>query len=379
MHPLSSLAPLSDIPALADTVWLFTAAEGPPLAVQECALSRYLTNRSHAGVGREEHAAVEARLRGRLGDMLGLPAADIALVSNSSEAINAIAGSLDLQPGDNVVINDLEYPSVIQPWLRLASQGIEVRIARHDSWRLPAESIAALIDTRTKVVAVSHVSYVSGWRHDLAGISAAADRVGAFVMLDATQSLGAVRVPAHLVDAVVCSSYKWLLGGHGLGILAWNQARRPLPMPASVGWRSVPDVFTDDRLRSYRLYDDARRFEVGFPSYPSIYSLDASTGWLAGFDPDTVEQHVLTLSGRLVEGLAAQGWNVLTPAEPEHRAGSVAVRAAHGDTLAEAMARLGIHCWGGDGRLRFSTHLFNSDADIQQLLEVLDRIAPDAR
>lgn len=378
MHTLNSLSPSSDIPTLADKVWLFTAAEGPPLAVQDAAALSYLNNRSLAGAGRDAHALVEARLRARLASMLGLSSGDIALLSNASEAVNTIVGCLDLQPGDNVVINDLEYPSMVQPWLRLASKGIELRIARHESWRMPVESLAALVDNRTKVIAVSHVSYVTGWRHDLAAISALADRVGAFVLLDATQSLGVVPVTAGLVDAVVCSSYKWLLGGHGLGILAWNQERLSLPSPKSVGWRSVPEVFTADRLRSYQLFDDARRFEVGFPSYPSIYNLDASTAWLEAFDACAIEEHVLTLSGRLVEELTTRGWDVMTPADPENRAGNVAVEAECGEKLAKAMAKLGIHCWGGDGRLRFSVHLFNNDSDIHKLLEGLDRIAPNA-
>lgn len=96
------------------------------------------------------------------------------------------------------MLNDLEYPSVVQPWLRLRTAGIEVHIARHDRWRLPAESIAELVDARTRVVALSHVSYHSGWRHNLAALSAVAARPDALFVVDATQSLGVVPVPGPL-------------------------------------------------------------------------------------------------------------------------------------------------------------------------------------
>jgi cysteine desulfurase/selenocysteine lyase len=369
---LLPMAGAGEIPVLADCAWLYTGAEGPPLAAQAEALAAYLANRALASAGRDAHAEVEASLRRRIAGMLGYDPGDIALVSNAGEAMNLVAQSIGMRPGDNVVLNDLEFPSVVQPWLRLAGKGIEVRVARHAGRELQAADIVSLLDGRTRVVAVSHVSYQSGWRHDVAALSEAAAKVGALVLLDATQSLGALPVPADRADVVVCSSYKWLLGGHGLGILAWNRARRPLPEPPSVGWRSVADTFTPDRFERYRLHDDARRFEIGFPSYPSIYALDTSVAWLAEFDADTVRDHILTLSGRLVDELGGRGFELLTPADPARRSGNISFRAARGAELAEYLAAEGIHCWGGDGRLRASVHLFNGDDDINRLLAALD-------
>jgi cysteine desulfurase/selenocysteine lyase len=372
-------APLTapeDIPAIAGRTWLYTGAEGPPLAVQDDAMRRYLGNRALAENGRSEHAVVERRLRGRLANLFGLEEADVALVGNASEAMNLVAGSLGFTAGDNVVLNDLEYPSVVQPWLRLREAGVEVRVARHVDWQLPADSIAALVDDRTRALVVSHVSYHSGWRHDLSALSAAAERVGALFVVDATQSLGVVPVPATLADVVISSSYKWLLGGHGLGVLAWNRERRPLPEPPGVGWRSVPDLFSTDRFERYELHEDARRFEVGFPSFPTIYQLEAALAWLQQFDAAAVRDHVLALSGRLVGELADRGWRLLTSADPDRRAGNVAVATAHGAELAAALAENEVHCWGGDGRLRASVHLFNGDLDVDCFLTTLDHM-PD--
>jgi cysteine desulfurase / selenocysteine lyase len=366
------MAGAGEIPALADCAWLYTGAEGPPLAIQAEALNTYLANRALASAGRDAHAEVEARLRLRLARMLGYDAGDIALVSNAGEAMNLVAQSIEMQPGDNVVVNDLEFPSVVQPWLRLAGKGIEVRVARHAGPELPAADIVSLVDERTRVVAFSHVSYQSGWRHDVDALSEAATQAGALLLMDATQSLGALPVPAARADVVVCSSYKWLLGGHGLGILAWNRARRPLPEPPSVGWRSVADTFAADRFQHYHLHDDARRFETGFPSFPAIYALDTSVAWLGDFDAAAVLDHILTLSGRLVAELAGRGCELLTPAEPARRSGNVSFGSAAGAELASYLAAEGIHCWGGDGRVRVSLHLFNGDDDIDRLLAALD-------
>ena len=374
------LMPVEDVPVVADKVWLYTGAEGPPLAAHEQARKRYLANRAKASAGRDAHAVVEASLRERLASLLGMETGDVALVSNASEAMNLVARTISLQFGDNIVVNDLEFPSVVQPWLRLAIDGgVDVRLARHIGTELPAETVTSLIDERTRVVAFSHVSYLSGWRHDVRALSEAADKVGALVLLDATQSLGVIPVPAELVDVVVCSSYKWLLGGHGVGVLAWNRRRRPLPDPPSVGWRSVPDTFTRDRFETYHVHDDARRFETGYPSFPTIYLLETSLAVLGRYEPTAIRDHVLALSGRLVQELSTRGWKLLTPAAREHRAGNVAFHTPSGAELARFLAEQGIHCWGGDGRLRASLHLFNGDDDIDRLIAALDELPPDLR
>lgn len=369
---LSPLCDRGDLLIASSTSWLYTGAEGPPLISQQEALLDYWRNRALGPEGRSQHAQREQLLRDRLAALMGLDSAHVALMGNASEALNSVARSLDLRPGDNVVLNDLEYPSVVQPWLNMQGLGVEVRVAHHRDWTVSTESLASLVDARTRVIAVSHVSYMSGWRHDLQAIADVAQSVGAFVLVDATQSLGVVPVPGQEVDAVVASSYKWLLGGHGVGILGWNRSRHELPPPPAVGWRTVEDIFTKDRFEAFQAHGDARRFEVGFPSYPAIYSLLASVEWLAGFPPEEVESHVSTLAGHLLDGLLERNLPVMTPSDPHRRAGNVAFRCSQGEAVAQALAARNIICWAGDGRLRMSVHLFTSIGDVDAALDALD-------
>ena len=273
-NALSPLCDRGDLFIESSTSWLYTGAEGPPLICQEGALLDYWRNRALGPEGRSQHSQREQLLRERLAALMGLDSADVALMGNASEALNCVARSLDLQPGDNVVLNDLEYPSVIQPWLNMQRLGVEVRVAHHRDWTLSTETLASLVDARTKVIAVSHVSYLSGWRHDLRAIADVAQSVGAFVLVDATQSLGVVPVHGHEVDAVVASSYKWLLGGHGVAIATNFLPRQPW---AGGRWRISSQRTVSKLSRRTGTLDDSR---WDIPPIPrSTASSLPSSGW----------------------------------------------------------------------------------------------------
>lgn len=369
-----SLVDKGSFSGLDRSAWFFSGAESPPYRGAENAVNQYLANRSLAGVGRDRNERTADSLKRNLAALLQAEADQIALVSNSSEAISQIAAALQLQPGDNVVINTLEFPSGVLPWLLHADGGVEVRTVEHRDWEVPVEEILARVDGRTRVVMTSHVSYMSGARLDYQRLYANLKGTGTLLLLDATQSLGVVPVDVNHADIVVCSSYKWLLGLHGLGILALNPARTGDLMPRFAGWRSVAEMFGPDRFSSFQPFPDARRFELGYPNFPTIYAMEASTRLLLEVGIEKIEQHVLTLGGLLMQRLLELDFEVMTPADPQRRAGNIAAVCREGARIAEALQAEGIYLWGGDGRFRASVHLFNDSADVDRLMEALKRI-----
>src|SRR5262249_12850258 len=147
-------------------------------------------------------------------------------------------------------------------------------------WDIPTEALLSAVDRRTRLVALSHVSYVSGLRHDIARIGDLLRGSGTCFLVDATQSLGVLPVPASCADFVVGSSYKWLLGTHGLGVLYWNRSRFPDAEPAYTARNSVVDAFGPHQFERYTLKPDAGRFETGYLNLPAIYSLARSVPYL---------------------------------------------------------------------------------------------------
>lgn len=370
----TGLVPRTDFLGLEGLAHLYTAAECPMLAAGAAALDEYARQKPRAEAGRHRHAAVTKQCRADLACLLSAAPDDIALLSSASEGINAVCGLIDFRPGDNVVINNLEFPSVALPWLRLQARGVVVRVVPHQHWDIRTDALLAAVDDRTRLVALSHVSYVNGLRHDVKAIGAALAGTRTLVLVDATQSLGVLPVPAAAADFVVSSTYKWLLGTHGLGVLYWNRARRPDVEPPTIGWYSVADTFAPDRYRRYALRPDAGRFETGYLNFPAIYVLSTAVPYLLATGIDRVAAHAAGLGELLIDGLGQLDLEVITPVDRPRRGASVSFVHPEAATLGPALAERGVHVWAGDGRVRASTHLFNDAADVSRYLETLSSI-----
>lgn len=357
-----------DFLGLEDLHYFYTGAEAPSLITHRDASLSYLDNKSRGQLGRDRHDVIMNSCREQLALLMGVDADKVALVSNASEALHRLAESIPWRAGANVVSCDLEFPSVTLPLVSLRSAGVEMRVVENRKWLVTVADIAEHVDENTQAIVLSHVSYKSGSRFDIAELAKVARRVGALLIVDVTQSLGVVPVDAAEADYVVASTYKWLLGPHGLGVLYARDAVGSPAQPSHVGWRSVQDMFAADRFERLDLWPDARRWELGYPSFPSIYLLEKSLRYLNGFDPAAIEAHVHRLGTTLLEGAKRLGMVPMTPDEPSLRAGNIAILADEPIKLAEDLAERGVIAWGGDGRIRFSIHLFNDDDDITAAL-----------
>src|SRR5208283_1487011 len=207
-------------PMAAEAVYLNTAAEGLPLPECEEAFREYCAAKARGMSGRVQCHAAEAMTIELAAQLLGTRPSNIALLSSASEALNVLATSIDWKPGDQVIISDLEFPSNVLCWLRLKGMGVELRVARSDEGALRWERIAEMISPRTRLLSLSLVSYKTGaYLSFVESLAREARRVGAVVAVDATQALGRCPVSVDGVDYLVSSSFKWLLGPHGLGIV----------------------------------------------------------------------------------------------------------------------------------------------------------------
>jgi cysteine desulfurase/selenocysteine lyase len=367
---MPGLLPRTAFVGIDNVAHLATGGESPPLRTHLDAATRFLLDKGDGMPGRERFMVVAARVRQHLAELLHGEAREVSFLAHASQGLHAAGEGIDWRPGDNVVVEQTEFPSVLHVWQRLRDRGVEVR-AVGDEPVVPEATVRAAVDARTRVIAVSLVSYLTGHRHDLRALRVMADRVGARLVTDVSHAMGVVPVDASLADVAVSCCYKWVLGTHGVGVFYVNRRRWPDLGPSWVGWHAVErDGDWRDRT-GYRFVDDGRRFEAGNPSFISLYILDSGLNALRSVSPAAVEAHVLALGGELRSGLVKLGLPVLTPEAPEARAGNIVFAVDDAEGVERALRAQGILVWAGDGRVRLSVHLFNDEADVARALAAL--------
>jgi len=354
---------------------LATGGEAPWLRSHDAACQRFGRLKSGGMAGREEMFAVYRRAKARAARLLGVDPASVAFLAHASEGLNQAVAAVDWRPGDNAVFADLEYPSLIYPTAALAERGVEPRVVKTADHYLSLDRLAQAVDPRTRLVLVSHVSYLTGQRVDLARCAEIARARGAWLAVDATHALGVAPVPGELCDFVVSSCYKWLLATHGVGIFAYAADRVGPLRPATLGWHSVASRGGVAAPLHTELRADAARLEAGNPSLLGVFVLDNALGRLEALDAKAVLVNAVERGGELIEGLRRRGLPVVTPEAAEERAGNVCFLAEDGAALAARLAERGVLVWGGDGRVRISAHVHNDESDVRRCLDALAEVA----
>lgn len=349
-------------------VHLAGGGQSPPLVRSREALERYLQAKGAGLAGWRTSEAVRARVAQKVAALVGAAADDIGFPSSVAHGASLVADAVDWRPGDNVVMERWEFPSLMNPFLAQARHGVEVRTVPVEpgTWRAPFGRFAEAIDARTRVVAVSHVSYLTGERHDLEAYAALARKVGALFVVDASHALGSVRVHAPVADVLLGCCYKFLLGVHGVAIAYWNRARLPEWRPRLTGWHSTHEKAPFAAPEAPRALATGQVFEPGNPAYGALYVLEESLDYLAGIGMDHVEAHTLALSGELRARLVSLGLPVMTPEAAPERAGSVAFPSDDAPGIRARLEDGGVLVSGDMGRVRASVHVYTTAHDLER-------------
>jgi cysteine desulfurase / selenocysteine lyase len=363
-----------DFPSLDGMTYLNTAAEGiPPLPVAD-ALAQYVRDHQLGMDGRELHFAQLAAAKTLAARMFGLSADEVAICSCSSEAYNLAALALRLQPGDEVVINDLDFPAGATPWLQPGCPAtVKVWWSREGALRV--EDLAPLLGPRTRLVTTSLVSFFNGFTIPLPSVvDAVRAHSDALLALDVTQALGRIPLDLRGVDLVVSSTHKWILASHGGGLVGVPAGRaRDWTVPAG-GWfnlkNSVP--LGPGRLDPVESLPGAASFALGMPNFPAIYAIRAALEYLDGVGVAAIDAAARPLVRACLDGLARLPVELLTPRADDALAGIVAFRHPEMEAIGRYLRDANVHVMAHAGRLRIALHGYNTMADVEQLLLKLE-------
>ena len=334
-----------------------------------------------AYLGTNWYADLEA-LRDSSAALINAHRDEIAFIKNTSEGISIVASGLDWQWGDVIVTTAVEYPANIYPWMEaVRNHGCKLLMIPEETdangrRAVRAEKILAAIDEpQCRLVALSHVEYASGQRHELARIGKKCRERKVRFCVDAIQSLGVIPidVEAMHIDYLSADGHKWLMGPEGAGIFYCRREFIERTRPLMVGWMNVVNP-QNYGTYDYTLKSDAGRFECGTYNIPGLLALKASMDLLMEVGTTPIFERLRLLTDRLIAGLEAKGYLVISPRALGQWSGIVSfVSPAHHHTpivkkLREAhKTEIALR----EGRLRVSAHFYNTEQQIDALLAAL--------
>jgi selenocysteine lyase/cysteine desulfurase len=339
--------------------------------VQEAERDAYLTGKWYKRA--EEVRRAAARI-------INAHPAELAFVKNTSEGLAFVANGLEWKAGDEIVSTAVEYPSNVYPWMDLQKRfDVEhVMVPEEPDGRIDIQKIFFAVTPRTKMIALSHVEYASGYRNDIAAIGDFCRKRGILLCVDAIQAIGClpVDVKAMQIDFLSADGHKWMLGPEGLGFF---YCRRELieRMRPEVGWMNVINSI-DYGNYDFTLRSDAKRFECGSYNIPGVLALGASLDLLLEVGMDTVWGRVDGLCEMIAEGARRKGYRVISPREKEEeRSGIVAfvsrTRKDHPE-IVQQLEKQRIIIVPREGRLRASPHFYQSEETIRRLIDALPAV-----
>jgi selenocysteine lyase/cysteine desulfurase len=287
---------------------------------------------------------------------------EVAVTTSNSAGVAALASGLRFAARSKVVLTHLEFPTIGQIWHAQESRGARVVHAELDE-------LGETIDDDTLLVATTHVSYRTGEMVDVAEVVRAAREHGAMVLLDAYQSVGSLPVDVKEldVDFLVAGVLKYLLSSAGLAFFYCRRELWERAWPTATGWFADEDIFKMD-IYDYSPSPTARRFQSGTPPVPSIYAGIAGMELMQEIGIPETRAHVNALNERLVAAVEELGGTVVTP---ERRGALICIASTDVNALVAALEERGIITSERDGNLRVSAHAYNTEEDIDAVLEAL--------
>lgn len=312
--------------------------------------------------------------RSRAAELLHVSPDEIALSRNTTEGINWVANGLRWQPGDYMVTINGEYPANMYPWLRLQAHGVDVHLIQPTNGRTTLEQIEAAITPKTRLVTLSFVDFVSGFRFDLEAVGKLCKDKDVLLHVDLIQGLGVLPVDLKKAQVSFASfgAQKWLLGPMGAGIFYCSQDCLDALEVTSVGATSVKN-FIPYLQYDYTLLDTAKRFEYSASAVHEIIGMGASLSIFLEFGMDYISNRIKMLTDILMGGAAKKGYECISPRGEGEWSGIVSLKHPQKATLdvVEHLGKANIFTREREGYIRLSPHFYQTEDEMQIIVDVL--------
>ena len=377
-HPLDPLVPVDEFPLARTCTYINAANVAPMYRPAAAAITDWYRDVAENGSNHfdeEAEATVFDDLHLQAARLFNASPSDIAAGSSTTELLSSLAWAVMPGADTNVVSTDVSFPASVYPWRRVANHtGCEIRLAHSKGDTVDPNRVKDLVDDNTAVLALSHVEFRSGQRWDLAAFAEIAHRHGALLVVDATQSAGAVPIdaPGMGIDALAAGAYKWLCGPFGIAVMYLSPTLATSLEPGLVGFRSQVDIW-NIRTDPPDYPEDASRFEFSTMAYGCAGGFAKSIEYLVDTGIDRIFSYNQVLADNLIDGLASIGAEVTSPRNADERSAIVTARFPGRDLsdVAQHLNQSGVRVALRGNVIRFSPHLYNQMGDVERALDVI--------
>ncbi len=311
--------------------------------------------------------------RAKLAKLIGAETNRLSWVDNVSNGLNILANGISWQSGDRIILNDIEFPSNVYPFLNLQRLGVEIDIVKSRNGVVDVEDIENTITPGTRLVSISLVQFLSGYRADINAIGSLCREKGIIFCVDAIQATGVVEIDVakSKIDFLSGGTQKWLMSSKGLSYIYLTEELQNKITQKNVGWASVNDAWN---LLDYNLSlkSSAERFQNGTINVLGVCLFDASLDLFHGYGMNNVESRILENTEYFIYQLSEIGIEpILKNVEKRNRAGIVTFKHVRSNEIFEFLQSKRIYCAVRQGMIRFSPHFYNTKEEIDLVIKEL--------
>jgi cysteine desulfurase / selenocysteine lyase len=304
---------------------------------------------------------------------------EIAFVGPTTLALGYVANGLSWRKRDNILIYHDDYPSNVYPWMALAERGVEVRLLNvRELGKIRSIDVQGQVDENTKLVALASCHFVSGWRINLPAIGKMLRQRNILFCVDGIQTLGAFPTTVEHIDFLAADAHKWLLGPCAAGIFYVRKELHEVLKPTVLGWNNVrcPNYVAQEEIK---LRSGAHRYEAGTDNLLGLVGLNAAMEMLLDVGIDNIAAELLRKRAWVVPAIEARGYTVLHAQAPAENASAIITFLRPGEDMSELHQKLTAAKLltslrtdrSGQNYIRLSPHFYNTDEELQRVVEML--------
>jgi selenocysteine lyase/cysteine desulfurase len=361
----------SQFPILSEKTYLYNCSQGALSNAVQRGIDAYTGSWRTSIAPWDEWMGEYEKLRADLARFINADPGEVAIVTSASAGINPIASALNFETRRRVVMSEYEFPTMGHIWLAQRARGAEIQFLEGVNNTVPAECYEKAVDEQTRIVPLTQVSFVNGYRFDVARIAKVAHDRGALLLLDGYQDCGTrpMDVKALGVDFFVTGTLKYLLGPSGLGFLYVRKELIESLNPTITSWMAQKETFAF-KTQILELAADARRFEGGSPPIPNIYAARPAIQLLASLGMENVAAQIERLTQSFLRG--ARDLKIESKTPSTSVGPLVVLRSNDAAAVVDKLAARGIAVSMRRDGVRFAFHVYNTLADVNAALTALE-------